>query len=108
MNNEVKLWLAGELGCDAFIDCDGDVAIGVCRYFDIESDTPEAAYLREKVVKWLGKYSIGIQPSVSGESFRFIARGVLSELPDLGIGVWTIYEQAIIAAIEWLYERSKA
>lgn len=99
MNSKILLWLAGELGFSVHQDkwsvYFNDSHLG----FDLEADTPEGAWLREKVVEWLAdEHKTNVvklcRPilwsfETAGEFEACIARSTRT--------------QAIIAAVEWLY-----
>jgi len=119
MKNEVLLWLAGELGLSVDADSVGKhkrvrfVYDGMWVRFDLEGDMPINAWLREKVVEWLGvNHRIFFDHVTRAwQACRWVRLALnedKSEFEDSGL---TIKEsrkhtlpQSIIAAVQWVYE----
>lgn len=112
MKPEILKWLAEQLGL-RFQPEHAELCLGQrrgggscrCGYspIDLESDTPEAAYLREKVVKWLGE-RCGVY-LVCDTNILPIQEGWAAANGDGDIIENATYEQAIIAAVEWVYNQ---
>lgn len=126
MNNEQLLWVAQQaVDKDAYIDGAYSVICSIntsplglsgAVQFDIESDTLQAAYFREKVVKWTGAaYAVDITSEVSAKKIDALAdvggtsikREDVAEWCVKGPGMATVeydtYEQAVEAACIYVW-----
>jgi len=102
MDSKILLWLAGELGWEAEHVL-GEVVVSHPELssswwpFTLEGKTPINAWLREKVVEWLGdEHGCSINPETPKMWSFNIAW--TSE-------VFATRTKAIIAAVEWLYHK---
>jgi len=69
----------------------------------LEADTPEGAWLREKVAEWLGRRGLSVcSPGALVESWFIWDEKNQNHLGNI---LAPTYAKAIIAAVEWVYEK---
>jgi len=111
MKPEILLWLAGELELSATKFNSGYFLSAQTRplpnaremfVFDLESNTPEGAWLREKVVEWLATRGVWIIPDGNADPVTWWG---VSTRYSAGHTNFETRAKAIIAAVEWVYDK---